>query len=129
MLIRQAEERLLDKLAFTCEGEAKQNIRDNDQVDTGFMMNSVYAVSAERNDYNQTWSTGNYPWKLEKHGGYAGTTYCELAPRVGINKHESACVVGAHYAIYQEMNQTFLYKAFEDTAKRFGAILKTVKLR
>ena len=43
-------------LAFQVEGQAKINVRENGQIDTGFMLNSIYTVAPEGNTYRQAWS-------------------------------------------------------------------------
>lgn len=127
--VKGATQKALNALAAQVEAEAKINIQNNNQIDTGFMWNSVYTVTKESSGYAQTRSTGNYPWSPEKHGGKAGLGYRELAPEFTLprsNKPVVAIVVGARYAVYREIKNSFLYKALVTVAQKAGGIIQTV---
>lgn len=115
-LINDAQERVLDEMAFATEAQAKINIRDNDQIDTGFMLNSVYTLSSRRDGHGRAMAESMMRAPRE------------LAPKPAVKHGEAAVTVGARYAVYQEMKKSFLYRAVEAVAKQFGARIRTVKL-
>ncbi len=52
-ILKDADDKILDQLASQTLGQARINIRENRQIDTGFMTNSGFVVSAQRNTYLQ----------------------------------------------------------------------------
>ena len=108
--MRAVEDEVLDKAAATCAGQTAINIRNNDQIDTGFMLNSTYMVSAKNDTYSGVPRTGKNR---------------EAAPVADRKEHESICAVAANYAIFQEFTQSFLYAALQATARQFGGIVST----
>ena len=121
--------RAVEALAAHIEGLAKIHIVQNDQVDTGFMVNSVYHATAGGSTYGQTMAAGAYPWNPQKHGGAQGTAVVEKAPEAPLPAGYDALVcVGANYAIFQEQQQPFLYPALlQAAAEAEGVIQKAVK--
>jgi hypothetical protein len=118
LLVAEAQAEILDRLAFEIEGQAKVNIRDNGQIDTGFMVNSGYTVSAKRNGYSEALVEAS-----------ARNPDATMAPQVQLKRGEAAVVFGAEYSIFQEMRQSFLYKALVDVAQRSGAVILAVGRR
>jgi len=106
-------------LALQVEAHARQNIVDNDQVDTGFMLNGVYAVFKDGDTFGQTSPSGQYQ---NKAGQMVNRRAIPPAPLP--NQAQAAVAVGADYAIYQELANSFLYKALEQTAGETGTIIK-----
>jgi len=91
---------ILEQLAQQGEGQVKANINANNQIDTGFMVNSVYAVGPKSYDtYGQ----------VERHGKKGQTPAARIKPR----KDTAIVAVAAEYAIYQEAKQSFLFKMLE----------------
>lgn len=90
----------LEAAAFDIEGLAKQNIVAKDLIDTGFMLNSVYAKGPNRSSYS---------------GG-------DLAlPEANLNSDAEALVaVAAEYGIWPELKYPYLYPALEEGAQRAG---------
>ena len=85
-----------EKLAFQIEGQTKVNIKDNGQINTGFMLNSVYVVE----------ETGGEYLTVEDNE--------RLAPEQDLPDDALAGVaVAAEYAIYQEAQNGFLFPAAE----------------
>jgi hypothetical protein len=76
------------KVALDCQANIQNQIRTNDQIDTGFMVNSVYVVTNNSSDYK---------------GGK------NALPSVAKPKEETEALVAvaAEYAIYQEMGTRF----------------------
>lgn len=99
----------LDRAAAQCLGHARVNIQTNDQIDTGFMWNSGYMVSAKQSTYGETQAAGA--------GGR------ERAAEVRIGRRESATAFAAKYAIYQELHRSYLYRALTQTVAEFGGIV------
>ena len=117
--VEGASREMLAKLAFAVEGQAKVNIRDNGQIDTGFMVNSVYAVPpGGGSDYAEAKSAA------EARNPEAAMLTEAQAPEGG-----AAVAAGAEYAVYQEMANSFLYRALEQVAGKAEGSLKEVKLK
>ncbi len=99
--VNEDAEKMLLKYAYQIEGETKVNIMRNGQIDTGFMMNSVYTVTPG--------GMGSRVWPSGEHGGQMRVFVDP--PR--IPKGQVAVGVGASYAYFQEMRNSFLVRAFE----------------
>ena len=101
---------MITALAFQVEGQAKINVRENGQIDTGFMLNSIYTVAPEGNTYRQAWQTGDYK-------GQAGDTeHRELGEQMPAKLNAALVVVGAEYGLFQETRNSFLYRALSQVA-------------
>lgn len=109
--VRRGNKKLLLAVAFQIEGQAKVNITNNGQVDTGFMRNSVYTTGAEQSNYVQANQSGQYT--SQKSGADVDRS---LAPELNPSNDDVYVVVGADYAIDQETKNSFLYLALEQTA-------------
>jgi hypothetical protein len=113
---REAADIIAEEVAFAVEAEAKANIVDNDQVDTGFMLNSVYAVTRSGSGYGQAQGAAK-----------SRNPTAEMGPGVSLSGNiKAAVVVGAEYAIYQEEKKTFLFKAGESVKNQLGGIIEKV---
>lgn len=133
--LRAATEKALAAVAFQVERRTKENIVANDQIDTGFMLNSVYTVTPEDSTYGKAQSRAENQ-KLKKHRGarrnrarrWTDVTG-RMAPEVTLPESDepvAAVVVGAKYAIYQETKQSFLYQALLQVAQQAGGIIQAV---
>lgn len=123
MVVKDATDEELLALAFQIEAQAKVNIQGNGQIDTGFMLNSVYAAGKDgASTYQTTRPTGNY--KSRKSGQSESR---KRAPARKVPEKASAIVaVGAEYAIHQETRKSFLYQAMQSVADgRPGASVST----
>lgn len=108
---KQNGKKALLALAFQIEAQAKINITNNGQIDTGFMRNSVYVSGAGESSYGNTDPSGLYPSRK------SGTDEDrELGPELTPPNEDVYVVVGAGYAIHQENRQSFLYEALEQVA-------------
>jgi hypothetical protein len=118
----RAERDLLYRLALQGEAHAKVNIVNNDQVDTGFMLNSTYAVgpAGKESDYPAAQSAASAA------AARAGAVR-RMMPREQVPDHTAAICTGAEYAIYQEARRTFLYKALEQLKADFPSVVGQVK--
>ena len=113
-VLKQSQARgkkLVDKYALQIEGQTKIFIVANGQIDTGFMLNSVYSIlSSGASSYLLTWPSGSY-------GGQSRTK----APRGSLQGKAIAAVgVAASYALWQELKKSFLFAALESVAHTAG---------
>ena len=117
--LEDVTQRGLEAVADRIDGLAKINIVDNDQVDTGFMVNSVYFVTEKESTYLDDSGT-----QVNREGNFVER---EMAPEADLPKDYAALVcVGANYAIYQEMSNPFLYPALVQAASEAGGIIEKV---
>jgi hypothetical protein len=121
--MRESAEHGLVAVAHQLEGAAKVQIVDNDQVDTGFMLNSVYVQSDHVSTYHKIWTSGAP--LLDKRGK---VSHPKAAPRAQLNPSlgSVAVVVGAVYAIYQEILRPFLRPAAQLVATQVKGIVEPV---
>ncbi len=118
LAVEKATAASIGVLAAQVESEAKQNVFSNDQVDTGFMANTIYHVSELSNSYPTTEAPGV---KTSRKTGRQRTV--AKAPQADLPGEFLALVAcGAEYAIYQELQQSFLYLALVQVAGDPGAI-------
>jgi hypothetical protein len=120
VVVADATEKVLKQLAYRIVERAQINIRGNDQIDTGFMVNSIYPVFEGGSGYSEASSAAESQTHSRKTGrtvDHAG----DMAPPEQLTKDaDAAVVVGANYAIYQEAANPFLYPAAETAAAEFG---------
>jgi hypothetical protein len=109
----------LTAVAARVDGLTKTNIVANDQVDTGFMVNSVYFVAGDESTYAETNGNGQF---VNRQGHLVER---QLAPEAPLPAEYAALVcVGANYAIFQEMDFPFLYPALQQTATEAGGLIQ-----
>ena len=115
MRVEGATDEVLHALALQVEGVTKRNIVSNGQIDTGFMLNSVYSASEKGNTFGETWA------------GPAG----KKAPKLRLpNLFSAAAVhVSAIYAIFQEMMEPFLRPAASEVASYSKGVAESVYKR
>jgi len=119
VVVEETTEEVLKKLAFRIVEMAQLNIRDNDQIDTGFMVNSIYPVWQDGSGYGEAKSAAE-GMTTGKDGRRVDHTQ-DMAPEAQLPGDAAAgVVVGANYAIYQEAANPFLYPAAEKAAAEFG---------
>lgn len=119
LVLENATKRGLEALAAVIDGDTKINIVENDQVDTGFMVNSVYHAGESNSTYAEASKTGDY---ANREGDMVAR---ELAPEAPLPASAGALIcVGARYAIYQEMQQPFLYPALLSGAQKSGGVIE-----
>lgn len=116
--IAGATQEMLDQLALEGEGLAKINIRENDQIDTGFMMNSVAAITSK--------GIGELPLSGEYEDRAGKMVHRESVPLPEAEAGSAGIGCAAEYAIYQEMKQSFLYRALEKLSERLDAVIERV---
>jgi len=115
VVIGHATERGMAAAAFYIEGQAKIKVTENDQVDTGFMRSSIYAVTRQGSSFSA-----------------AESDAASRAPRQMVSEEPlpsdamAAVVAGANYSIYQEMQNSFLFAGAERAAATLGAEVERV---
>lgn len=104
--LKVAGQRMADEAALQIEAQASVEIVNNGQVDTGFMLNSVYSVTSGGSSYGP-----GQPSRADRDAAPA-----RPAP-------ESGAVVGvaAEYALWQELENSFLFRAAEIVAETMQA--------
>jgi len=107
--VDHATDEFLTKLAFKGEGYAKIKVRDNKQVDTGFMINTIYAIPATGDPENTGHPSGTYRSRKEERDVQRNRV--DRAPK--LKPHTAGIHAAAEYAVYQEMVNSFLYHALE----------------
>lgn len=113
--IEGASQELLEAMAYQTEANAKAHVVRNNQVDTGFMLNTIYTITRQGSGYGQTDKNGAY--KSKKTGQMVQQ---EKAPEAKLVEGAGAATVaGASYAIFQEQRNSFLYAGLVDTQNQF----------
>lgn len=97
----------IEKVAFQVEAQTKANIQENGQIDTGFMLNSVYAVTDSGSTYDATDPSGFYM----NQGGEGQER--SRANQIGLQGADAAVAVAADYAIWQELRRSFLWRSVQ----------------
>ena len=115
--VKGASERILKELALLGEGKAKINVTNNDQVDTGFMRNAIYAVFPGGSSYAKTDAEGDYL------SGRTGQMVPRgKAPEQTAGEEQAGFACAADYAIWQEMKQSFMFLALEQLVNDGDAV-------
>lgn len=119
LVLENATRKGLAGLAARVDGLAKINIVENDQVDTGFMLNTVYHVANAVSTYAATAEGGEYTGKA------GANKFVEKAPEAPLpDEYEALVAVGADYAIFQEQQNSFLFKALLQASQEAGGIIQ-----
>jgi hypothetical protein len=119
VVVDDATDEVLKALAFRITERAQLNIRANDQIDTAFMVNSVYPIWKDGSDYGKAKASAESRTTSAKTGRTVDHTG-DMAPEERLGDADAAVVVGANYAIYQEAANPFLWPAGEKAAAEFG---------
>ena len=118
LVIKDATDDILTEAAFQVEGYAKVHA----PVDTGFMRNAIYTIVTNGDSTrSKTDPDGDY---TSKKTGV--TSYHAKASEPPKEKHVAMVHAAASYTIYNEMRQSFLYKALKTVQREIGGIIKTV---
>ena len=90
------------------------NITANDQIDTGFMLNSVYSVLPDGDSYTEA---------VTKARSRASR---DMAPKASLDGADGAVACGAEYAMSQELRKAFLLPAVDQASDDFPNIITEV---
>ena len=124
--VEKATIEVLKALGFRIVERAQLNIRSNDQIDTGFMVNSIYPIWVDGSGYSKAAGQAAEQTHSKKTGREVDHTN-DMAPEEQLPSDAAAgVVVGAVYAIYQEALNPFLYPAAEQSASEFGGIAEKI---
>jgi hypothetical protein len=108
--VDKATDEVLKMLAYRIVEGTQLNIRSNDQIDTGFLINSVYPIWKDGSGYADAKAEAEQrtTGKDGRHVDHSD----DMAPEPSLPGDASAgVVVGANYAIYNEVRIPFLYPA------------------
>ena len=108
------------------EGRAKVNIQTNGQIDTGFMLNSIYTVTPKSSGYGAALSQARS--KTRSKTGQQVKKDDAMAPARSLEGKDvrAAVICGANYAIFQEQSRSFLFAAAETVAREAGGIAEAI---
>lgn len=112
---RKMQEETIKRLVLQTEARAKVNIVDNDQVDTGFMLNSVYSLLPDSDTYS------------EANANASGRAAREMAPKAGLGGADGAVACGAEYAASQELRKAFLLPAAASAKDDFSSTVTRIE--
>lgn len=115
-------DQVLAELAFQGVALAKANVQSNGQIDTGFMLNTIYAIPPQGAPSDRGWESGEY--ESRKTGLVAPRERVNSPPK--LEPHTAAIHCAAEYATYQETRASFLYKAVEQLQKIAGGVIQEV---
>ena len=105
--VQVAGQKMADEAALQIEAQTKVEIVSNGQVDTGFMLNSTYSVTSGGSSY----APGSHPTRSDQRAAAA-----QPAPENG-----SVVGVAAEYALWQELENSFLFRAAETVGNTMQA--------
>lgn len=99
--------KLLGAVADAVLAQAQDNIEQNDQVDTGFMLDSGYVIAPYINTHGNRRPDGTY---TRSKTGYNVARSAEPQPP---RRDKKTALVGfsADYTIYPELARSFLWRA------------------
>lgn len=127
LVIERKTGQSLTNVALRIEERTKVNINQapgasgQGLIDTGFLLNSTYVVSPNKNTYDQANQTGTYKNRAGED------VQRNLVPRQKLKPGFAMVLVavGADYAIYQEIEHSFFYRAIEETSKELKGLIET----
>ncbi len=114
-----ATDDIVTQLALQGVAYVKVNIQSKGLIDTGFMLNTVYAITPKGTAGSPS-SSGYYENKQGK------LVYRAAAAVPAIEPHTAAIHVAAEYTIYQEIEQAFLYDALKQLQAIAPGVIETV---
>lgn len=119
LAVENATAKGLYAIALAIESEAKEQVQANGQVDTGFLLNSIYANG-----------DGGISTLPNPSGRYQSRKTGEVAEKWAEDmvqpdsKMQALVHASAEYALYQEVAIPFLYPAVEAVRPQVPNILK-----
>lgn len=115
-LADKALDEMVSKLALQTVGHAQVNAA----VDTGFMRNTIYAITPRGTDA-QGWGSGTYQ---DRTGNAVQRTRVYEQPPIG--EHEAAVHVAADYAIWRELADNFVSDALQQAGQDLSQVATEV---
>ncbi|MCA9936194.1 MAG: hypothetical protein H6662_15615 [Ardenticatenaceae bacterium] len=114
-----ATRQAIEATAIRVVGQTEINITANNQVDTGFMRNSVYFATKDDSTYEDADTDGAY---VNLQGDLVERSLAPEAPLPA--EYDALVCIGADYAIFQEMANSFLYPALQQVRGEVKGILQ-----
>jgi hypothetical protein len=102
---------IIKQAALRIRERAGINVVNNNQIDTGAMANAFYVVLPDEDTYGDAANEAE-----TRNPGQTGN-------KISL-QHDALVANAMEYAIEQEMVQSFLFKAAEDTAKEFDGVIR-----
>lgn len=118
LAVENATAKGLYAIALAIEEEAKGNVQANGQVDTGFLLNSIYANGEGGSP--APWVNGEFFGKESKRNHVKWAE--DIVPPS--QRLEALVHASAEYALYQEVDRPFLYPAVDTVRPQVPSILK-----
>jgi hypothetical protein len=107
---------VLKDAAIKVANRAAVQVSVNNQVDTGFMMNAIYAIWADGSNHDSAEAEAK---------SKADRPFADAPP---LPDQDSSAVHGAaEYTVYQEMINSFMYRAFEQYVSEYGGSVEKYK--
>jgi len=134
--LRDATQKGINAAAHQVEAHAKVNIQQNKQIDTGFMLNSGYTVTPTSSGFISAGARA-FNARSEKYFGKrvsrrqrqrVNVAERLLGDEAQLPRGEVAAAVAfaASYAVWQEIRNSFLYRALTQVAAEAGGIIERV---
>jgi hypothetical protein len=120
-LTNEAITAILNEAAIQAESYAKQNIIAQNTIDTGFMLNSTYAILVDSEGKPAESKT-----MTDKHGNRATR---ESVSGPATDKQSSAVGCGSNYAIYMELAHPFIGPAADQVEGDIDALIAKHRLK
>jgi hypothetical protein len=119
LVLDEATDDIVTRLVIQGVAYAKVNIQADGLIDTGFMLNAVYALTPKGAEGSPQ-GDGYYTNKEGQR------VYRAAAGAPGIEPHAGAIHAAANYTIYQEMKHNFLYRALDQLRSIAPGVIETV---
>lgn len=118
-------ERAVPMLAMRVQERTQMNIRSNDQIDTGFMVNAIYSIFPDKSNYSEVRrdALANSTDKAGKRVDHSESMASEVHMR---RDYSAGVIVAAIYAIYQENQNPFMAPAAEAAAAEMDTEISKV---
>lgn len=117
--VEDANDEAVKLMALRIQERTQMNIRQNNQIDTGFMVNSVYVVLPGESTYRDAAKTAEL-MTVNREGDQVDHSG-DVAPEVRLESDAKGAVAcAANYAIFQEQRNAFLAPAAEQAAAELG---------
>lgn len=101
----------LAAIGFAVEAQAKVNVERNDQIDTGFLLNSIYTVTPATSTFGNTQRGGRLASRAR-----GGMVERRKFPERRALDDTVQVVVGAEYGLTLELKRSYLLKALNSVA-------------
>lgn len=102
-----AVQQAMRETVLQIEQDAKLNVVDNDSVDTGALLNSIYSTTPDKSGYGNAEASASMAAAMP--GAHSGKPHeFTMMPEVPVGPMEAAVAVGAEYGVYVEFGTVFI---------------------